>query len=334
MRTAWPWLVLLIAGAAGSQTAADPERILADRFQFSSREVEQARQGQAAVKVQADRESLAVVGAVRLPGRKERLADWLRNVEHFRGAAELGVAHVIPAPPVAAAFAGVTLDASDLTALQQCSAAKCALRLSSDALARVQRDVAWGSAGAAAQANEIVRQMLLGYTTAYQKGGNAGIAAYDGPQARGSYADDMQQLVRQATTVSALTPEFVAFLDTYPASTLAPVDQLFYWSATAAGSNTIVSLHHLAVYRRSASEIWIADKNLYASRYIDAGAMAIGLYDAPDGTGFYAIAGSRSKISQLGGVAGTVLRRQIERSAADTVRMYLEWIRESLAAGL
>ena len=37
--------------------------------------------------------------------------------------------------------------------------------------------------------------------------------------------------------------------------------------------------------------------------------------------------------SQLGGVGGTVLRRQIQRSAADSVKIYLEWMRDSLAAG-
>jgi hypothetical protein len=37
----------------------------------------------------------------------------------------------------------------------------------------------------------------------------------------------------------------------------------------------------------------------------------------------------------LGGVGGTVLRRQIQRSASDTVKVYLEWLRDSLsAAGL
>jgi hypothetical protein len=90
-------------------------------------------------------------------------------------------------------------------------------------------------------------------------------------------------------------------------------------------------VHHLVIHRPRAGEVWIADKNIYATRYLDAGVMVIGLYDTPDGTGYYAVAGSRIKASRLGGVAATVLRRQVERSAADTVRTYLEWLRESLA---
>jgi hypothetical protein len=328
------WIVLLMplaAVAAQQAPSLDPERILAERFGFSAREVSQAREGRPAVKVQADKEELFVIGAVRMPGRKERLADWLKNIQHFRGAAELGVTHVVPSPPAAASFASLSLDAADLAELQQCRPEKCAIRLSGDAMARLQRDVAWGSANAASQANDIFRQMLLGYASAYVKSGHAGIAAYDGPNARRSFADDMRQLIRQSTTLSALAPEFIAYLDGYPAATLPGADQIFYWSAMPAGSNTILSVHHLVLYRRRAGEFWIADKNVYASRYFDAAGLAIGLYDTPDGSGYYAVAGSRMKSSSLTGVGTTVLRRQIERTAGDTVKMYLEWLRESLA---
>lgn len=337
MRTACCVLVsamALLPGVAERQGArTDPERVLAERFQFSDSEIGQARQGQPIVKVQADREELVVVGAIKLTGKKERLADWLRNIEHFRTSAELGVTHLVKTPPAAVSFAGVTLDASDLAELQQCRADKCAIRLSGEALTRLQRDVAWGSPAAASQATEIVRAMLLGYTTTYLSGGDAAVAAYDGPQARRSFADDMRQLIGQAKTMTDLAPEFVAYLGGFPASRPPTVEQQFYWSAMPAGSATILSVHHLMVYRPSANQVWIADKNVYASRYFDAGVVAIALYDAPGGDGYYAVAGGRMKVSELGGVAGTILRRQIQRSASDTVKMYLEWIRESLAQG-
>ena len=98
-----------------------------------------------------------------------------------------------------------------------------------------------------------------------------------------------------------------------------------------AASDSILSLHHLVVYRSGANQVWVADKSIYSSRFIDAGLLAIGLYDAADGSGYYAIAGTRVRASRLGGIAGTVLRRQVQRSASDTVRMYLEWMRDSLA---
>jgi len=309
-------LIALLGTTAAVQDArVDPQRLLADHFQFSARDLDRVRQGEPVVKVKVEGSELALVGAIHLPGKKERLADWVKNIEHFRRSAELGVAGVVPTPPSAASFAAVALDASDIAELQQCQTGKCAIRLPADTLGRLQREVRWGTANADSQANEIFRQMLLGSLTAYLAGGRH------------------SPLAGRATTLTAIAPELANYLARYPQATLANADHLFYWSAMPAGSATIVSLHHLTVYRARPTEIWIADENVYASRYFDDAVLVIGLYDAPDGTGFYAVAGSRMQSSQLGGVGGTVLRRQIQRSAADSVKIYLEWMRDSLAAG-
>jgi hypothetical protein len=316
MRILWLAVVTLIAGAGAVLTAqnvrVDPERLLAERLEFTSKEVGQVRQGQPVVKVKVDGEALSATGAIKLPGKKERLADWVRNITHFRASAELGVAQPISTPPSVAGLAGISLDSADLRALQECTAEKCAMRVSTGALAQLQRD-------GMSRADDIFRQMLLGELTAYLSHGNA---------------DTVRPLVEQAVTLRALAPELVTFVDRYPAATLPSADQLFYWAATPTGNVSIISLHHLVVYKPRPGEIWIVDKNLYASRYFDVGVLVIGLYDAADGNGFYAVAGSRAQSAHLGSTAATLLRRQVQRSASDTVKTYLEWIRDSLSAGL
>jgi hypothetical protein len=314
MRSSLCWIAALTIAAsapAGRQEASvNPERLLSERFQFSNAEVAQARQGQPVVKVQAGSEQLKVLGAIRLPGKKERLSGWVMNIEHFRGSAQLGVAHVIPFPPAPAAFAQLTLGSSDLAELQRCRPENCAIRLPSETLAQLQREPA--------RATDIIRELLLGYTKAYLHGGWAGVT-------------DMRALIGQASTLMNLAPQLVAYLDGFPNTSLAGVSHIMYWSSMQAGSASILSVHHLVVYHPHAAETWIVDQTVYATRYFDEGVLAIALYDAPDNAGFYAVAGSRVKSSQLGSAAATVLRRQIRRSAGDTVRTYLEWIRESLA---
>jgi hypothetical protein len=268
----WPALLLL------ALAQADPARVLSDRLGFSASELDQARSGQPVVKMLATtaREELGIVGAIRLSGKKERLADWLRNIEHFRNSAQLGTSHVVPMPPAAAAFDGVPADQG-------------------------------------------VRDDLFRWAAAYVTSGATG------------YPDDTRRLIQQASTVNDLAPEFVAYLAAYPKTPLANVDQLVYWASAPADSTSIVSVHHLVVYHPPGREVWIADKTIYASRYIDAGVLAIGLYDEPGGSGFYAIVGSRVKSSELASTAAALLRGRIERSAADTVKTYLEWLRDSLA---
>jgi hypothetical protein len=311
-----------LASALGAaQTSVDPERLLSERFKFSATEVNQARAGQPVAKMIADtaRDELAVVGALRLEGDKKRLVDWIRKIERFRHDAELGLTRGIESPPAARAFAELVLDAKDLAALQACSPGRCDLRVPDELIAKLQSAVAWGTPEAAAQANAFFGGMLTDYAAAYLHGGDAAVF------------NDFGGLLRGATTFSQLAPEFADYLEKFPRQTLAGVDQRLYWTNLKETPGTLISLHHLVVFPRPSGDVIIVDKTFYASRYFDVAALVLSMHDTPDGKGYYLIAGSRAKSSKLTGVSGRVLRGQIERTAASTVLMYLEWLRDSLA---
>ena len=299
----------------------DPERVLAERFRFSTDELAKARSGQPVAKLieGADRNELAVSGAIRLEGDKNRVAEWIKNIEHFRGAADLGLARVVSVPPTVASFADLTLDATDLEALRECASTSCDLRLSTEAISDLRTKVQWGTPSAAAQASTVVRQMLVSYAAAYLHGGDAALG--------NGFAD----LLQRAANLNQLVPEFARYLQQFPGETLAGVEQRLYWSTMPAGKVSIVSLHHLVIHRGAAGEMVIADKTIYSTRYFEVGALVISLQDAVDGRGYYLIAGSRVRSSELTGIAASVLRRQIQRSAVDTVETYLSWIRDSLS---
>lgn len=319
--------LLVPPGVGGSSVlqqaaASDPERVLGERFQFSATEVEQARSGQPVARMIAvsDRNELAVVGAIRLDGDKKRLVDWIRDIGQFRHMAELGLTRAISSPPAVGSFADLVLDAKDLAALQACRSGRCDLRLSDAAITQFQSEVRWDAPDAATQANALAAKILTGYAQSYLAGGDAAIG------------NDFGDLLRSATTLYALAPEFANYLERFPTSTLAGVDQRLYWTNMAEGSSSIISLHHLVVYQRPSGDVIIADKTIYASRYFDVAALVLSMQETADGRGYYLIAGSRARSSRLEGLAGRILRREVEKSATDTVRMYLGWMRDSLAA--
>jgi hypothetical protein len=309
--------VIVAPGASGSgamqPVPTDPERILTERFKFSAEDISQARRGQPIAKMIAarDRDELAVVGAVRLDGDKKRVVDWVRNIEHFRQSAELGLTRGIESPPTAQSFAELTLDAKDIAALQACRPGGCDLRVPDEMVARFQ------SGG---NLNALFASMLRDYAAAYMHGGDAAVG------------DDFGDLLGSAATFNELAPELAAYLQKFPAAKPAGVDERFYWSNLTDASNSIISLHHLVVYRQPSGDVIIADKTFYASRYFDVAALVLSMHNTPDGNGFYLIAGSRARSSRLTGVAGRVVRGQVERAAAATVKMYLGWLRDSLAA--
>jgi hypothetical protein len=313
-------------GASGSgtmQTApTEPEHILTERFRFSAEDVSLARSGQpiAGMIAGRNRDELAVVGAVRLDGDTKLLVDWIRNIEHFRHAAELGLTRAIESPPAAQSFSELVLDAKDLEALQACRPGHCDLRVPCEVMAKFQSGVPWGTPEASAKTNALFAGMLTEYAAAYLHGGDAAVG------------NDFGDLLRSASTLYELAPEFAAYLEKFPRSTLAGVDQRLYWTNLTEAWGSIISLHHLVVYRRPSGDVIIADKTFYASRYFDVAALVLSMRETPNGKGYYLIAGSRARSSRLTGVTGRVLRGQVERAAAATVKMYLVWLRDSLAA--
>jgi hypothetical protein len=332
----WPLLLVsIILPARDPRTpqdlAADPERLLTDRFGLSAAELEQARAGQPVARMltAGSRDELAVIGVVKLTGDKTRLADWIRNIGHFRGSAELGTAYAIPSAVTEAAFAPLVLDAADLTTLQKCRADKCDIRLSPATLGEFQQNVPWGTSDAPARASQIARRTLAGLAQAYQERGRAGIDALAGQQGVLSTAADIRMLFDRATTLGELSPDLVGYLERYPAPAPAGLDQSLYWSMMPADSVSIIALHHLVVYKPRPEQVLITDQTVYATRYFDAGVVVISLADAPGG-GYYAIAGGRILSAQLGRAAAVVLRRQIEKAALESLRTYLAWVRDSL----
>jgi hypothetical protein len=334
MRPLWASIVAVGFAVAGQTTApADPSQILAERFQFTSGEVAQAAQGQPVAKLLSGnaRDELAVVGALRIDGDMHRLVNWVRDIASFRKAAELGHATVITQPVTEAAFAGFVPDPRDLAALRACRVAACDIRLSEAAIQQFQQNVRWDDPEAGEQAARVLRQMLTDYAKAYVTGGDAALGTYHNQKEPRAAADDFRTLLAGATNLKILAPEFSDYLEKFPAATLKGVDQLLYWTAVNEGADPLFTLHHLVVYPKSASEILIADKTIYASRSFEAAALVLSVQASSDSRGFFAIGAARVKSSKLSGLAARVLRSRIEKETLEGVKVYLGWIRDSLA---
>jgi hypothetical protein len=324
-------MTLLIVGNGPAPN--DPQKVLRENFQFSPDQVAQAASGHPIAKLlqSSARDELAVAGGLRLDGDSRRLVAWVRDIAAFRQAAELGHATVVQAPISETTFAGFTADPRDVSALQRCSSGSCDIRLSESALQQLPTSVHWDSPQAAAEATTFLRQTLAGYLQAYLSGGDAALGAYHNRKEAHAAADDFRALLAGATNLQLMVPELAQYLEKYPNAKLAGVDQLFYWTMVTDSSDPIVSLHHLVLYPRSNGEVLIADKTIYASRSIDAGALVLSMQPAADGAGFYLIGAARIKSSKLSGVAARVLRSRIEKETVAGIQVYLAWIRDSLA---
>jgi len=323
-------VVMLSPGFLSAQ-ALDTERVLAERFGFSAGELQQLQAGQSVLRaVPAEGREAAVVGVVRIPDDQERLVRWIRDVEGFRKAADLGVSRRLGTPPSINDFGDLALDADELAALRDCKPGDCALRLGDRAIARFQAEVDWAAPDAGRRANLLTRQLLLGYAEAYLRGGDAALGAAHNERQPRAVVDEFRALIDDARNLHALGGSLAAYLEGFPKPVEPPVESLLYWAKGGLGPEKSITLHHLAI-QRTPRGVYIANKQLYASRYVDASLLVLWLAPPPDGRGYYLVAGLRARSGLLEGFTARMLRSRIQDESKEYLRIYLDWLRKSLA---
>lgn len=313
--------------------STNPEPVLAQRFGFTPDELARARSGQAVAKLlpRNDASDVGVLAAVRVDADSSRLVTWFRDVAGFRKAAELGLSHRLSAPPQIGDFADLSLDADELAALRACRPGKCDLLIGDEAIARFQSEVDWASPDAARRANLTVRQLLLSYADAYLRGGDAALGTlHDGKNPR-VRADEFHQVLWQSKDLYDVAPPLTAYLEQFPQGQPPLTEQFLYWGKGGVGPDASITLHQVVIYPAPGGATYVVDKQLFASRYVDAGLVVFSLAKAPDGKGFYAIAGARARSRMLAGPAARLLRSRVEKATIETATMYLNWLRDSLS---
>jgi hypothetical protein len=119
-------------------------------------------------------------------------------------------------------------------------------------------------------------------------------------------------------------------LERYPAAPSVPVEEFLYWAKGGLGTEPSITLHHLVIQRDPGGSVFIVNKQLYASRYIDTSMLTLWLASPPDGRGYYLLAGVRGRSSMLEDFTARLLRGRIEEESRSYIQIYLDWLRKSL----
>jgi hypothetical protein len=332
-------LTVLVLGAAvaaqGTSPRAPAASDLPERVGFSAAEAATARAGQPAVRVLPVEVSteVAAAGTIRIRGDLERLVVWLLDIESFRKAIGTESVGAISRPARPEDFAEATSGSVDLEELRRCRPLDCEVRMPAAYLSRFSSELPWGTPQAAAAAAALVRQLLAEYAGAYQKGGDAALGAHHDQQTPQAIAAEFQDMLRRATTLWNLAYPFASYLETFPKARPRDVEERFYWTRESAGRQSVTTLHHVVLQRLADKSLRLADKQFYASRDLDAALLVGQATPIGDGASFDLVVAVRGRSPKLGSVAARVLRGRIERDMADTLAMYLDWLRKTFALG-
>jgi hypothetical protein len=270
---------------------------------------------------------MAAFGAVRVAADKGTYLQRLRDVRRFRqgpSTLQIGTFHT---PPVLSDLDSLTLEDGDFNAARQCKPGDCDLKLSRSAMDRIRRELDWKAPEARARATQLMKQMLVEYVAAYQRGGTAEMATYDDNAQPLATPAEFRKVLAASPYLLQYAPELKRSLEGWPQDRTAGTEDLFYWAKDKFGPKPSIAIFHVTLWRDPAdpSRAAVASKQIYASHYFQAGLDLTALVDAPKPPGgFYLVDLYRARIDpptgMLSGVLLGKIRGGIEQGVAEGLK--------------
>lgn len=322
--------VALAFGGLTSTAAADASRVVTVMRQavgFSDAQIASVEAGEVVTKQlpAVDEAEIAAFGAVRVRGdRAAFLSQVASDVGRARKSGAVLEIGRFSRPPRLEDLAGLTLDEDSFAAVRDCKPKNCKVKLSRSAMENVQREVDWKAADARSRATQVLKEMLVDYTTAYMRGGTAAMATYADKESPIETSAEFGRILTASPYLVEYVPELHRYAEGYPTASLTGAADIFYWSKDKYAPKPTVSLFHVVVWNDPRRDFAvIASKRIYASHYFRAGVELLAVVAAPGG-GFYLMDLYRARIDPPKGIlAGAIrgkVRGGIEHAVGENLR--------------
>jgi hypothetical protein len=317
--------LVFLAAAAGpfAAGAMAPRDLLRTIGGFTDADWAAVERGEAVSKLlDTDAREVAVVGAVRITGRRDQLVARSRDLQTLKGSLVLDVGR-FSAMPDPSDLQRVTFDERSLD-LRACQQGDCPVRLSAADVARFHREVSWSAPDWRTQSAAVWRSVLSNHARAYLAGGRSGLPDYVNKRDPLSVASEVAELARDYEFLGGYSPEFHAYLKEFGSRIPAGAEQVLYWTREDFGIRPIVRISHQVIYNTTppATPVTIIAVNqVYADHYLDASLTVTLALDA--GRDFYMISASRARTRSLSGFLRRFARSAVQGRSRDAMRSAL-----------
>lgn len=267
---------------------------------------------------------VAVFAAVATDADADRVASWVHHIAALKRSAYVAAVGRFSDPPRVADVAALSLPAGDIDDLGRCRPDRCDVKVSADALGRLQ-------AAARRGGPEAVR-------TEFRRGIVDRVAAF---LRRGSgYPPDLRE--RQAALIAGFPflatsfPALHAHLLADRPSMLSGGESFLYWAEERLAGKPTISLYHVTLARSAAAgqpALVVASQQIYATHYVDtAFALTMLVPDAAAGTR-YLVYVNRSMTDAFGGMFGGVVRYVARHRVRNDAAQVLGGLRRRMESG-
>lgn len=327
---------LLIPSGASRLDSARP--FLVSAFGLSTAEIARLDRGDVVSRTLAvtNRREVATLGIVRITTSPENYVGRLSDIATFKRSADVLQVGTFSRAPEPADVSALTIDERDLRQLRGCRVESCDVRLSAEAIERIQREIDWRAADAEEHASRLMRQFLVEYVARYQERGAKAAMEYADRAPRLNAGREFASLLDDDTILPRYAPRLRRHLLDYPESA-ENVSDFVYWSKELVRRRPVVSITHVATAAAnedSPMAYVIASKQIYAAHYFDA---SLGLtLLVPDRTApspaMYVVYLNRSRVDLFDGVFGGVVRRMVAGRARTLIAEQLQRLQRTLAS--
>lgn len=270
---------------------------------------------------------LALMGAARIEGTIQTFLEIYRDIETFEK--EIGTAKMLSEPPTMSDLQGIEFDKGDLKSLKKCKPEDCGIQLGEQTLKELQSQIDWSASNSHEAVARFLRERILEYATAYQKGGDASLAVYRNKSKPRYVAKEFAALLEKSPYLLQYRPKLNAYLLDYPKGTLAGASDFLYWDIINFGPKPTFRLIHVTIdppEEGTNVATIISSKQLYYSHYFNTGLELYTLIpdsEQPDKV-FYVVALNRYRTDLGGGLSGKVMRLGATSGTKSAMKKTLE----------
>lgn len=319
--------VLLLASgdrAPAGTANADLQNLWRTVGQFTPSQVTAVERGEPVAKVlRTDRREIAIMGVVRIRGARGPLIERYRDISNLRKSELVMQVGTFGHPPRAQDLQPLAFERYDLEAPKDCRPGKCAIRASSEAIARMHGAVNWGAGDAQQQSAVAWREMLGALAGAYATEGDAALPVLVNKEEPLSVRAELDVLYGRFGFLGTLAPEFFRYVREFPRARLDGAEDTIYWSKNDLGIRPVVGITHQTIYAPAGKPAYIALKRIYAVHYIDAGLDVTMVTD--DGTGgFYMTTVDWVRTRSLTGFTRAIVRSIVQDKSRSGVEKLLQ----------
>lgn len=297
---------------------------------LSKEEIGKIEQGRAVLKLlDTDVKSeLAVLGIIRFDVPSEYFLKRYRDIANFERGAGVPQIGVFSNPPKLEDLKSLRLNVEELKEIRRCKPGSCGVKLSAEAIKRLQKEVDWSNPRYQEQANQLFRQIILELVQGYINTGNKALGSFQDRKKSIPGSQEFQDLLAASPYLKEFIPELHQYLLDYPHAKLLQSEDLFYWSVVEFGYKPTLRVNHVTIHRRQTEHgdlVAIASKQLYASHYFRAALelrFLVPLKNPADG--FYLLLVNRTRVDGLDGIFGGIKKAFIAKKAAKSLTSYLD----------